>query len=417
MKVEEAIVDLLLRHNCVVVPEFGGFVAQSSGAVIDRHSGFMLPPRKSILFNRQLVNNDGLLISHLATVESVNYAEAQKIVKNHTTGWQVKLQEGKRVCIDKIGYLFLDAERNIGFEPDRFFNLLLQSYGLNKVHFLSEEEVKMAEYQNRPEKIQTANTLTEIGKFDFAPKEIPTAEIAPKSAAKIVVLREEPQSRKIWKYAIAAALLPFAFYTYWIPTQTTVLQSGMISMKDFNPTYQSKRGVYLQKTFSFPKFMQEKEFTLEELTNALKIKPTVYAYKFDSDFYIPVKMMDTPGKPILKNQIAVKNQIVAPEIIENQKMVIEDLLPKEEKIIQKIKNLSKESKTNIPQYIIGAYSSVENAQTMVNLLRSKGLSDAKIVDTKNGLTRVSAGGSDNIIEMEAIADKAIAAGYNGWTLK
>ena len=36
---EELIGQLLLRHNCVIVPGFGGFVAQRVAAVVDSEKG------------------------------------------------------------------------------------------------------------------------------------------------------------------------------------------------------------------------------------------------------------------------------------------------------------------------------------------------------------------------------------------
>jgi len=59
---------------------------------------------------------------------------------------------------------------------------------------------------------------------------------------------------------------------------------------------------------------------------------------------------------------------------------------------------------------------MNNAKSMVGVLKSKGF-NARIVDTKGGLTRVSAGGSGNLIEMESIAKRAEAAGFKGWILK
>ena len=56
MYIEELIGDLLLRHNCVVIPTFGGFVAGQTSATFDASKGTILPPRKSLLFNKQLIN-------------------------------------------------------------------------------------------------------------------------------------------------------------------------------------------------------------------------------------------------------------------------------------------------------------------------------------------------------------------------
>jgi hypothetical protein len=143
MSIEKLIGDLLLRHNYVVVPSFGGFVAKQTAASIDKVNGIMLPPKKSLLFNRQLINNDGLLIASFAKEMGITFDEASQEVQKLVENWYITLNEGERVNIDKVGFLFLDQEKNIGFEQDRYFNLLLHSYGLGKVHFISEEDIQL----------------------------------------------------------------------------------------------------------------------------------------------------------------------------------------------------------------------------------------------------------------------------------
>ena len=44
------IVQLLHQHDCVIIPDFGGFVAQYKPATLDRVTGFSSPPSKQILF-------------------------------------------------------------------------------------------------------------------------------------------------------------------------------------------------------------------------------------------------------------------------------------------------------------------------------------------------------------------------------
>ena len=125
VSVEELIGELLLRHNCVIIPSFGGFVAKQTGASIDYRNGVMSPPKKSLLFNRQLINNDGLLIAELAVSNGIDYNVSTKIVGDLVDAWNVQLRKGERISIDKVGFLFFDQEKNICFEQDRFFNLLL----------------------------------------------------------------------------------------------------------------------------------------------------------------------------------------------------------------------------------------------------------------------------------------------------
>lgn len=394
---EESIVSLLLRHNCVVVPSFGGFVAQSSGAKIDRVSGWITPPRKSILFNKQLINNDGLLIAHISKESAMDYREAEEFLTNQVTRWQNQLKEGQRVSINNIGHLYLDAERNISFEQDRYFNLLLQSYGLNKVRFIAEEDVKRTE---------TLISRSEIV-FDSAP--LPLAlpdekkQETEKEDAKIVPLTPQSSNRKLWKYVAAAALVPFAFYTYWIPVKTSVLESGMISFKDFNPSYKAGEGIYQQKNFALnftaeenqDKFFQQ---IAEEAPNDQK----AFLYKYDDELSILVR----------KDAAIVKHEST-PKKTSSESIATHVEQVDVAEIIQEVPKAASGHKQM--HYITGCFSSRENAEAMVKIMRERGLK-SRILDENKGMYRVSAGGADNQNDFDQIVDKAQSIGYKGWKL-
>ena len=215
VSVEELIGNLLLRHNCVIVPTFGGFVAKRIPAAIDLEKGIMQPPVKALLFNRQLINNDGLLTAEFASQNALDYSTASGIINKLVDSWNDQLKAGARVAIDRVGFLYFDQEKNVCFEQDRFFNLLLESYGLGKVHFTPVEDAPVV--------------LVEEDKLSLEePKIIEHPALKARSNA--------------WKYVAAACFLPIAFYSYWIPAKTNVLQSGMISAKDFNPFHKNALG-------------------------------------------------------------------------------------------------------------------------------------------------------------------------------
>jgi hypothetical protein len=157
MLIEELIGDLLVRHNCVVIPSFGGFVAGQLSATFDRDKGVMLPPRKSLLFNKQLINNDGLLVAAYAHATQQSYNDAFDSVQVQIKQWNRKLVSGERIEIERVGFLYLDGEKNIGFEQDRFNNLLLQSFGLGNVHFLTEEDILIVKQVE--EQIEISRTI------------------------------------------------------------------------------------------------------------------------------------------------------------------------------------------------------------------------------------------------------------------
>ena len=79
-KYVEYIEELLYLYDCVIVPGFGGFVGVYAGAAIDEKQGRILPPRKTVVFNRHLQQNDGLLIEWIARKETIPYEKAERRV-------------------------------------------------------------------------------------------------------------------------------------------------------------------------------------------------------------------------------------------------------------------------------------------------------------------------------------------------
>ena len=60
--VEICLRELLFVQECVIIPGFGGFLTKYKSADIDYLNYTITPPTKSISFNRQLRNDDGLLV-------------------------------------------------------------------------------------------------------------------------------------------------------------------------------------------------------------------------------------------------------------------------------------------------------------------------------------------------------------------
>ena len=67
---------LLLTHDCVILPKFGGFVLQILPATYEEEEYSFRPMRKEVMFNVTLQHTDGLLSeSYMQTygVDSVSY--------------------------------------------------------------------------------------------------------------------------------------------------------------------------------------------------------------------------------------------------------------------------------------------------------------------------------------------------------
>ena len=424
--VEELIGNLLLRNNCVIVPSFGGFVAKQTSATIDYKNGVMLPPRKSVLFNRQLVNNDGLLISEFAITNKVIYPTAEENVLGRVSDWNEKLRNGERVTLDRVGYLFYDQEKNICFEQDRFFNLLLESYGLGKVHFVTEEDIKISQHISAVK----ANQIEETEEPTFRLVSMPIIEEEPVVVSeKEFVLIEHPEVKpasKLWKYLAAAVLLPVGFYSFWLPMKTNVLESGLLSIKDFNPSYKAIEGSYIKSDFTKIKVEKNSEPTLEESIKSLPSDVDTYSYAFDEDTYIPVKISDSKTKVETEEKIEietienavikseVKKEISKPIVQKETKTSIKPSIIKIEKIVAE--KTVVETKSKNFDFIVGSFATDASATVLVNQLKTNGLK-AYLITDNSGKHRVSAGSASTIEEIKSIAEKVKTNGVEGWILR
>ena len=128
MKLEAYITDLLYRYDCVIVPNFGGFIANTKSAQIKSNN--FSPPYKQITFNSLLQNNDGLLANYIAQVDKMPYETAINFINFEVQEWVDKLLN-EDLDLDGLGSLFLANDR-IQFEPESQVNYLTSSFGLNK---------------------------------------------------------------------------------------------------------------------------------------------------------------------------------------------------------------------------------------------------------------------------------------------
>lgn len=122
--------DLLYRYDCVIVPDFGGFISNKISARIDEQSHTFYPPSKQLGFNHHLTHNDGLLANYVASAENISFDQANQKIVSIVAQWnqQIKTQA---LVLDKIGAIALNEENQLIFEPNTEENYLLSSFGLS----------------------------------------------------------------------------------------------------------------------------------------------------------------------------------------------------------------------------------------------------------------------------------------------
>ena len=131
-KITKHILKLLYVNDCVIIPGFGGFIAQYSSAKFDESTGNFTPPSKQILFNKSLKNNDGLLINEIAQQQNTSYEEAKKMLNNEINIIDKQLDLNQPIEIEGIGKLYFN-NNILNFKQDSK-NILTDSFGLPTIN-------------------------------------------------------------------------------------------------------------------------------------------------------------------------------------------------------------------------------------------------------------------------------------------
>jgi len=133
--IEQHISNLLYTHECVIIHDFGAFVATTISAKIDRDKNILFPPVKEIGFNRSLSHNDGLLVSTYAQIKEISYNVAKEEVEKFRIRLIDELEAGNEVLIERVGTLKRDAIGHVQFTSSSSENYLTDSFGLSSFHF------------------------------------------------------------------------------------------------------------------------------------------------------------------------------------------------------------------------------------------------------------------------------------------
>jgi nucleoid DNA-binding protein len=134
MNISVHIADLLLKNDCIVLEGFGGFILQKNNAILTDLNSFK-PPSKTISFNQFLKSNDGILLNHLITLESINQEEAKAHIQNYISTLKSTLEKEGLVVLDSIGKFYYDKQKKLQFTPEQNKNFDTKAFGLETVSF------------------------------------------------------------------------------------------------------------------------------------------------------------------------------------------------------------------------------------------------------------------------------------------
>jgi cell division septation protein DedD len=141
MQFENLIKDLLYTNDCVVLPGLGGFIAKYKGASLNSNLHTIYPPQKSIGFNPQIKENDGLLVSALCALNNYSFSEGKLALDLWVREQKSALLRGEKLSWKGVGILFQDRLGKIQFIPDSKGNFSIEAFGLEKIILVPVERI------------------------------------------------------------------------------------------------------------------------------------------------------------------------------------------------------------------------------------------------------------------------------------
>jgi cell division septation protein DedD len=228
MPIERDIHELLYCHDCVIVPQWGGFLTHYRPARLDEPRGLVHPPGKDTSFNRNLTRNDGLLADHIAKRHGIAFHKAAERIAAEVDQWRITLQRSGRLELPHIGIFYHDPEQLLQFDPDKRSDHLKDAYGLRPV----------------------AAVPVEI------PREVPVIPM-PKVLPRTSEAAADKRIPMAWAAAAVAALL-FGAGSLWLGTQgpsvqwSTLAPFSLAERTYVSATITSERSVSSAGLFTLP---------------------------------------------------------------------------------------------------------------------------------------------------------------------
>lgn len=139
---------LMTRHDCVVVPGWGAFIANYCPARYDDGREAMAHPRREVGFNADVTHNDGLLVQSIMRREGMTYDDAARFVADSVAAYRQQLSADNEVSMGHLGYFRRNDGRYIEFVPFRHANNCDGYFGLADVDIKSVAALERAMTDN-----------------------------------------------------------------------------------------------------------------------------------------------------------------------------------------------------------------------------------------------------------------------------
>lgn len=112
---------LIKRHDCVVMPGWGAFIASRVEACYDNLEGVFHAPKRFVSFNPEVIHDDGMIAASISRKEQIPFLQASKIVGDEISSMRHQLAADREISLGHLGRLVAQDGSTPVFEPSPRF--------------------------------------------------------------------------------------------------------------------------------------------------------------------------------------------------------------------------------------------------------------------------------------------------------
>ena len=229
IELERHIEILLLSNDCVIVPDFGGFMAHHVDAHYDEDEGLFLPPQRTLGFNPQLKINDSLLAQSYVEAYDISYPEAVLRIEDEVNELKMHLQTKGFYELSSIGTLEFNENGNYVFTPCEAGILTPDLYGLCSFE-MTPLKISAAPVPETVEEDEEEKKATQIFNMNPLERDVETTEAEAEVEAEDEEEEDVVRIKFSWiRNAVAVAAILLAVFFAAMPTGKTEMMTRTIS--------------------------------------------------------------------------------------------------------------------------------------------------------------------------------------------
>lgn len=214
MNIIPVILDLLLRHQKVVIPGFGSFLVIQKPAQLNKATRDLTPPSVTVRFDTKQKSDDGRLTSAIRSKQHQSEAVALKVIGDFIKDTENTINLNQRVMLDGLGSLVKSKSGDLDFIPEEGFLNRMKIFELPKLSIPETEPSKpVPEPVSTPAAPVTSHTAN------------PIQPVVPKTTAQINmgVNQVERRKRRWWvPAAIVLVVLALSAGLYYSGTYSKI---------------------------------------------------------------------------------------------------------------------------------------------------------------------------------------------------